>query len=96
MVIKTTILHSGWSYGNGDDHYNNDSIGSTRTVNNLEKLMENSSRNKKNEPVEIMCSRIKKEKHTQHSDEHGWTKINANSSHKPKRKNSQEHLIQKI
>jgi hypothetical protein len=32
MVIKGTILHSGWSYGNGDDQHDNESLGSTRTV----------------------------------------------------------------
>jgi hypothetical protein len=58
--------------------------------------MENSSRNKKNEPVEIMCSRIKEEKHTKHTNEHGWTTINANSSRKPKRKNSQQTSIESI
>jgi hypothetical protein len=43
MVIKATLIHSGWSYGNGDDQYNNEWIGSTRTVQKLEKSMENSS-----------------------------------------------------
>ena len=59
MVIKKTLIHTGWSYGKGDDQYDNESIGSTRTVFNLEKLMENSSRNKKNETKEIMCSNNK-------------------------------------
>jgi hypothetical protein len=54
MVIKETILHSGWSYGNGDDQYDNESLGSTGTVFISEKLMENSSSNKKNGKIELM------------------------------------------
>jgi hypothetical protein len=57
MVIKSTFVHSGWSHGKGDNQYDNESIGSTETVVKLEKSMENSSRNKKIEIVEIMCSR---------------------------------------
>jgi hypothetical protein len=38
MVIKSTLVHSGWSYGKGDDQYDNESIGSTRTAFNLEKF----------------------------------------------------------
>jgi hypothetical protein len=49
MVIKETILHSGWSYGNGDDQYDNESLGSTRTVVKKKKLVENPTSNKKNE-----------------------------------------------
>jgi hypothetical protein len=65
MVIKLTFVHSGWSYGKGDDQYDNESIGSTRTANKLKKSMENSSRNKKNEYDVKMCSR-QEDKHTRH------------------------------
>ncbi|MGK3740558.1 MAG: hypothetical protein ACI90V_007408 [Bacillariaceae sp.] len=37
MVIKDNILHTGWSYGNGDDQYGNESIGSTKTAVELKK-----------------------------------------------------------
>ena len=30
MVIETTRPHSGWKYGNVDDQYDNDSVGSTK------------------------------------------------------------------
>jgi hypothetical protein len=83
MVIKETILHSGWSYGNGDDQYDNESLGSTRTVFISEKLMENSSSNNKNQKIELIGSR-NKDKHT---EEYGWTKIGINSNRKPKTKN---------
>jgi hypothetical protein len=76
MVIKETILHSGWSYGNGDDQYDNESLGSTRTVFISEKLMENSSSSKKNGKIELIGSR-NKDKHT---EEYGWTKIGINSN----------------
>jgi hypothetical protein len=49
MVIKATVIHSGWSYGNGDNQYDNESLCSTETVENLEKKEENSLKNKKNE-----------------------------------------------
>jgi hypothetical protein len=32
MVIKATVIHSGWSYGKGDDQYDNESLCSTETV----------------------------------------------------------------
>jgi hypothetical protein len=92
MVIKAAFLHSGWSYGNGDDQYDNESLGSTRKVFTLEKLKKNSSRNKKNEQVGIMCSRNKEE----HTDEHGWTTINNNSSRKHKKMFSKQTLIKSI
>jgi hypothetical protein len=92
MVIKANILHSGWSYGNGNNQYDNESIGSTRKVFTLKKPMENSSRNKKNEKVGIMCSRNKDE----YTDEHGWTTIDNNSSRKPKKINSKRTQIKSI
>jgi hypothetical protein len=57
MVIKTTFVHTGWSYGKGDDQYDNESLGSTETAVNLEKSLEISMRNKKNEHDVRMCSR---------------------------------------
>jgi hypothetical protein len=54
--------------------------------------MENSSGNKKNEQVGIMCSRNKEE----HTDEHGWTTIDNNSSRKPKKTTSKQTSIESI
>jgi hypothetical protein len=92
MVIKTTFVHSGWSYGKGDDQYDNEFLGYTRKVLTLKKSKKNLSRNKKNEQVGIMCSRNKEE----HIDEHGWTTIDKNSSHKPKKTTSKQTLIESI
>jgi hypothetical protein len=92
MVIKANLLHSGWSYGNGDDQYDNESLGSTRKVFTLKKSTKNLSRNRKNEQVGIMCSRNKEE----HTDEHGWTTIDSNSSCKPKKRNSKQTQIKSI
>jgi hypothetical protein len=94
MVIKSTFVHSGWSYGKGDDQYDNESIGSTRTVVYLEKLMENSSRNKKNGTVGIMCSR-NNDKH-KHTNEEGWTTVDAQSNRKPKTTNNKQALFESI
>ena len=44
----------------GDDQYNNESVRSTRTVINLEKSVENSSRNKKIGQQELCAVEIKK------------------------------------
>jgi hypothetical protein len=49
MVIKTPFVHTGWSYGKGDDQYDNESLGSTETAVNLKKSVKISMRNKKNE-----------------------------------------------
>jgi hypothetical protein len=90
MVIKATLLHSGWSYGNGDDQYDNEYIGTSRKEFNLKKSIENSSSNKKNGGAEIMCNR-NKDKHT---DEDGWTTIDAHNNRKPKKKNKKQTLIE--
>ena len=83
MVIKEANLHSGWSYGNGDDQYDNESLGSTKGVLNLEKSMENSSNNTKNGTLEIIGSKIsKRNEHT--DEEYGWTTIGIKSKRKPK------------
>jgi hypothetical protein len=91
MVIKETILHSGWSYGNGDDQYDNESLGSTRTVVKKKKLVENSTSNKKNEYDEKMCSR----QDDKHTNEQGWTTIEANKR-KPKSKTSNNITLDSI
>jgi hypothetical protein len=94
MVIKSTFVHSGWSYGRGDDQYDNDSVGSTETVVKLKKLMENSSSNKKNEYDGRMCSR--QEDKQQHTNDQGWTTIETYSKRKPKSKNSRSTSIDSI
>ena len=57
MVIKSTLVQCGWSYGNGDDQYDNESLGSTETAVVLEKSVKNSMKNKKNKYDNKMCSR---------------------------------------
>jgi hypothetical protein len=91
MVIKETILHSGWSYGNGDDQYDNESLGSTKTVVKTKKFVENSMSNKKNEYDEKMCSR----QDDKHTNEQGWTTIDANKR-KPKNKTSNNITLDSI
>jgi hypothetical protein len=93
MVIKLTSVLRGWSYGNGDDQYDYESIGSTETVVKLKKSMENSSRNKKNEHDDKMCSRRQEEQHT---NDQGWTTIDMNSKRKPKSKTSNKTTIDSI
>jgi hypothetical protein len=94
MVIKLTFVHSGWSYGKGDDQYDNDSIGSTETVVKLKKSVENSSSNKKSEYDGKMCSR--QEDKQQHTNNQGWTTIETNSKRKSKSKNSRSASIGSI
>jgi hypothetical protein len=82
MVIKATVTHSGWSYGNGDDQYDNESLGSTKTAVKLEKPMENSCRNKKNEYEVKMCSRQDDKNMNKNTNDQGWTTIDKKSNHK--------------
>jgi hypothetical protein len=93
MVIKSTSVLRGWSYSNGDDQFDNESIGSPETVVKLEKSMEKSSRNKKNEHDEKMCSRRQEEQLT---NDQGWTIIDTNSKRKPKSKTSNKTTIGSI
>jgi hypothetical protein len=90
MVFKTTLIHCGWSYGKGDDQYDNESIGSTKNAVNLEKSVKNSKKNKKNEHDKKMCSSRQEAKHT---NDQGWTTIDANSKRKPKSTNSEHTTI---
>jgi hypothetical protein len=63
MVIKSTFVQCGWSYGNGDDQYDNESLGSTETAVVWEKSVENSMKKKRNKHDNKMCSR-QEDKHT--------------------------------
>jgi hypothetical protein len=83
MVIKTTFVHTGWSYGKGDDQYDNESLGSTETAVNLEKSVKISMRNKKNEHDVKMCSRQEDKNKNKNINDQGWTTIEANKR-KPK------------
>jgi hypothetical protein len=93
MVIKSTFVHTGWSYGKGDDQYDNESIGSTETAVKLEKLMENLSCNNQNEIAEIMCS---KQHDKQHTTDQGWTTIDKKNKRKPNSKNNKNTNIDSI
>jgi hypothetical protein len=63
MVIKPTFVQFGWSYGNGDDQYDNESLGSTETAVVWEKSVESSMKNKKNKHDDKKYSR-QEDKHT--------------------------------
>ena len=80
MVIKDTLLHSGWSYGNGDDQYDNESVGSTKNVFETKKFAGKSKENRRNNHEGKMCSSNNKER----TDEQGWTTIETNRRRKPK------------
>jgi hypothetical protein len=96
MVIKATILHSGWSYGKGDDQYDNESLGSTKTAVKLEKSMENSSRSKKNEYDVKMCNRQDDKNKNKNTNDQGWTAINKKSKCKPNSTNNKSTTIDSI
>jgi hypothetical protein len=92
MVFKATLIHCRWSYGKGDDQYDSESIGSTKNAVNLEKSVKKLKKNKKNEYDEKMCSR----QEAKHTNDQGWTTIDANSKHKPKSTNSKHTTINSI
>jgi hypothetical protein len=92
MVIKLTFVQCGWSYGDGDDQYDNESLGSTEIAVVWEKSVKNLVKNKKNKHDDKMCSR-QEDKHTNYQ---GWTAIDANSKRKPKSTNSKLTTIGSI
>ena len=92
MVIKDTFLHSGWSYGNGDDQYDNESVGSTKKVTETEKFAGKSKENRQNKNEGKMCSSNNKE----HTDDQGWTTISADSKRKPKTMTINQSYIDSI
>jgi hypothetical protein len=88
MVIKDNLLHTGWSYGKGDDQYDNESIGSTIDAVKTEKSGEIPRKNDQKGHESFICSTtidIHKETHT---NDQGWTKIDTKNSRKPKSKSS--------
>jgi hypothetical protein len=96
MVIKATVTHSGWSYGNGDDQYDNESLGSTKTAVKLEKSMENSCRNKKNGYEVKMCSKQDDKSKNKNTNDQGWTKIDKTSKRKLNSTNNRSTTIDSI
>jgi hypothetical protein len=92
MVIKDTLLHYGWSYGNGDDQYDNESVGSTKKVIEKEKFAGKSKENRQNKNEGKMCSSNNKE----HTDDQGWTTISADSKRKPKTMTINQSYIDSI
>jgi len=92
MVIKTTLPHSGWSYCNGDDQYENDSIGSTVNAKNLEKVASNLTKNDQKSYMKVIGSK----NNEQHTNEQGWTRIDSNSDRKPKSMTNQHSTIDSI
>jgi hypothetical protein len=91
MVIKTTLIHTGWSYGKGDDQYDNGSVGSNKEVFILEKVKNSKRKKEKGQDTKIIGSRYGK-----HTDDQGWTTIEANKSRKPKTKDKQSTVIDSI
>jgi hypothetical protein len=79
MIINTRYLHPGWSHGKVDGQYDNVSLGSTKEGFKLEKSVENSKKKEENDQGKIIGSRDNGE----HTDELGWTIIEANGSRKP-------------
>jgi hypothetical protein len=96
MVLKTTLIQYGWSYGKGDDQYDNESLGSTETAVNLEKSVKILMRNKKNEHDVKMCSRQEDKDTNKNTNDQGWTTIDANSKRKPKSMASSNTIIDSI
>jgi hypothetical protein len=96
MVIKATVTHSGWSYGNGDDQYDNESLGSTKTAVKLKKLIENSCRNKKNGYDIKMCSKQEDKNKNKNTNDQGWTTIDKTSKRKPNSTHSKSTTIDSI
>jgi hypothetical protein len=92
MVIKTPRPYSGWSYSNGDDQYDNDSLGSTQNAKIPRKLVKISTKTDQNEQVVVMCSNY----NSKHTDDQGWTTIDANSNRKPKSETNQHSTIDSI
>jgi len=92
MIIKSTLVHSGWSYGKGDDQYDNVSIGSTKLAEVFEKSRRNSRRNDKKTHHTAKDSNTT----TKHTDEQGWTTIETNSNRKPKTNSSNNSTIDSI
>jgi hypothetical protein len=96
MVIKATVIHSGWSYGKGDDQYDNESLGSTKTAVKLEKSMENLYRNKKKDYDGKMCSRQDGKNKNKNTNDQGWTTIDKKSKRKPNSTNNKSTTIDSI
>jgi hypothetical protein len=92
MVIKDNFIHTGWSYGNGDDQYDNESVGSTKNVIETKKFAEKLKENRQNKHEGKMCSSNNKE----HTDEQGWTTISVDSNRKPKTKTTNHPYIDSI
>ena len=91
MVIKDNLLHTGWSYGNGDDQYDNESVGSTKNVTEMEKFEGKMTKNRQNGSDIKMCN-----KNNGHTDDQGWTTISATSNRKPKTKINQQPNIDSV
>jgi hypothetical protein len=92
MVIKDAPIHYGWSYGNGDDQYDNESVGSTKKVTETEKFAGKMEENRQNKNEGKMCSSNNKE----HTDDQGWTTISADSRRKPKSETINQPSIDSI
>ena len=94
MITKMTILHQGWSHDNGEDKYDNVSIGSTKATETGKNLDQKSRKTKEKTQNGIIGSSDNVE--MTDNDEHGWTKIKTNGSRKPKMKSTEQPIIDSI
>jgi hypothetical protein len=92
MVIKTPIIQCGWSYGNGDDQYDNESVGSTKPAINPEKKARKLKKHSQNEKPKKMCNK----QYDKHTNDQGWTTIEAKDKRKPKLTISKHTIIDSI
>ena len=95
MITKPLLIHQGWSHTNGEDMYDNVSIGSTKEAQRGGKLDQKPMKMKENSENGIIGS-SDNGKMTDTDDEQGWTKIKTNGSRKPKMKNNEQPIIDSI
>ena len=94
MITKPLLIRQGWSHTNGEDMYDNVSIGSTKEAQSGGKLDQKPMKLKENSENGIIGS-SDNGKMTD-TDEQGWTKIKTNGSRKPKMKNNEQPIIDSI
>ena len=92
MITKPVLIHHGWSHTNGEDMYDNISIGSTKEARSGDKLDQKSMKLKKNSENGIIgISGTDTD-----TDVQGWTTIKANGRRKPKTTTMERPIIDSI
>ena len=95
MITKPVLIHHGWSHTNGEDMYDNISIGSTKETENGKNLVQKSLKMKENTQDGMIGSK-NNGKMTNNDDEQGWTTIEANGRRKPKTTTMERPIIDSI